>query len=233
MSFTLAHAIWMLALGIGSWVAKDPRVAAMGGAASLFVLAAQSAGRWAPPGRRFGVANAITAFRVLLLMVLSTLRVSPRAAILLLALLALDGLDGAIARKRDEASEFGAQFDMEADALTVLVAGLVIMVSGTVGAFIALPGLLRYVYAIAIHVAPGSRGEAPRSKLGRRAFVVLMLSLVVCLVPVVPVDGPMAMLSTGLVSFSFLRCFHWSFGGAEGSPPRARFVENREGEEQS
>lgn len=231
MRFTLAHAVWMLALGVASWMSRDPRIAALGGAASLFVLALGSAGRWTPFSRRFGTANTITALRIGMVVLLATMPASPKTAVLLLTLLALDGLDGAVARRNREVSEFGGQFDMETDALTVLVAGLVIMVHGTVGTFILLPGFLRYLYAIAIHVAPGSRGEAPRSTLGRNAFVVLMLSLVACLFPVTPIERPMAVLSTVLVAFSFARSLYWSFAGSGGSREEAgSLVRAREGE---
>lgn len=231
MTFTLAHAVWMLTLGIVSWVGRDARIAAVGGAASLVVLAMRSAGRWTPSSDRFGAANAITTLRIGMVILLSAIPASPRAAILLVAMFALDGVDGAVARRYDEASEFGAQFDMETDALTVLVAGLVIAASGTVGTFIVLPGFFRYLYAIAIHITPGSRGEAPRSTLGRNAFVVLMLSLVVCLVPVTSLEEPIAVLSTVLVAFSFARSFYWTFADAGvARPPAGRFVEDRDGE---
>src|SRR5262245_50000553 len=76
---------------------------------------------WTPSGA-FGVANGVTGLRLLVILALAAW---PNAAPahwlsgLVLALFALDGVDGSLARRRGASSEFGAHFDMETDALLV------------------------------------------------------------------------------------------------------------------
>ena len=217
--FDLVHASWMLAAALASWLTADARIAALAGALGLVVLAALYAGRFTPSGH-FGVANTITAVRVAIVGGLSTLRsVGPPEAVLVLSLLALDGLDGLVARRPPQtASEFGARFDMEADALLVLVFGLKLAEVGRLGAWIVVPGLLRYAYAAAISIAPRA-AEAPRSRFGRVIAGTMMTSLAVSAWPIEPIHRPLALLSAGLVTLSFARSAMQSIAAA-----RARVV---------
>jgi phosphatidylglycerophosphate synthase len=195
----------MLAAALASWFRGDARIAAAVGALALVSLAVLHAGGFTPSGR-FGVANAITALRVALVGVLSGMHsVGPAAALLLASFLVLDGIDGLVARRPPStASEFGARFDMEADALLVLVFGLKLAEVGRLGAWIVLPGLLRYAYAAAISIAPRA-GEAPRSRFGRVIAGLMMTSLAVSAWPIEPIHRPLAVLSAALVVVSFAR----------------------------
>jgi hypothetical protein len=56
--------------------------------------------------------------------------------------------------------------------------------------------------------------EAPPSRLGRAFFVVLGAALMLSLWPVEPIQGPFALLATGLVAYSFLRSVRWSSLGS-------------------
>jgi phosphatidylglycerophosphate synthase len=204
----------MLAAALASWLMADARIAAAGGALGLVLLAALYVGRFTPGGR-FGVANTITTVRVAIVGGLSTLRsVGPPEAVLVLSLLALDGLDGLVARRPPETvSEFGARFDMEADALLVLVFGLKLAEVGRLGEWIVVPGLLRYAYAAAISIAPRV-GEAPRSRFGRVIAGLMMTSLAVSAWPIEPIHRPLALLSAGLVTLSFVRSAMQSIAAA-------------------
>ena len=204
----------MLAAALASWITADARFAAAAGALGLVLLAALYTGRFTPGGR-FGVANTITAVRVAIVGGLSTLRsVGPPEAVLVLSLLALDGLDGLVARRPPQTtSEFGARFDMEADALLVLVFGLKLAEVGRLGAWIVVPGLLRYAYAAAISLAPRV-GEAPRSRFGRVIAGMMMTSLAVSAWPIEPIHRPLALLSAGLVTLSFARSAMQSIAAA-------------------
>ena len=107
----------------------------------------------------FGAANAVTLARaVLVLLLLACLGVAATGALgwMLVALsvvaAALDGFDGALARGRGEASEFGARFDMETDALLILVLAALVWQHGKAGVWILLAGLLRYLFVAASYV---------------------------------------------------------------------------------
>ena len=175
------------------------------GAAALSVLVALFTGRYTPEGR-FGGANAITVVRVGLVVVLSALReVGPFAALLVALFMALDGVDGWVARRAPStASEFGARFDMETDALFVLAFGLKLAQDGRLGPWIIVPGLLRYAYAAVVSVSP-RLGEAPRSSFGRAVAGLMMTSLGVSAWPLEPIYAPIAFVASALVVVSFAR----------------------------
>jgi phosphatidylglycerophosphate synthase len=77
--------------------------------------------------------------------------VGPPAVGILVALgavgVVLDGVDGRVARHTGTASAFGARFDMEADALLVLV--LSVHVARDVGHWVLLIGAARYLFVLA------------------------------------------------------------------------------------
>ena len=57
-----------------------------------------------------------------------------------------DGADGWLARRTGTASEFGARFDMETDALFMLALSLLVHALGEIGGWVLLSGLLRYLF---------------------------------------------------------------------------------------
>jgi phosphatidylglycerophosphate synthase len=219
MNWTLFHAFAMLAAAAAAWVARDARIAATAGAASLSLLVGLRARHWTPDGR-FGGANAVTSVRVALIVAFAMLpQLGPDAALLLLGFLALDGVDGWVARRAPvTASDFGAAFDMETDALLVLVAGLRLSVEGRVGPFIIVPGLLRYLYVVTVAAFPEARGEAPRSRLGRAAFVLMASSLVASAWPLEPIHRPLAAVAALGIVASFARGAFWSFAAGSRRP---------------
>jgi phosphatidylglycerophosphate synthase len=131
------------------------------------------------------------------------------AASLVLTVFVLDGVDGWLARRRQLASAFGARFDMECDALLVLVASLRVYLSGHLPAFILVPGALRYLYVLAVRWLP-SRREQPRSRVGRYVFALMVLSLCASLWPFEPWHRPLALVATLLIVWSFARSVYWS-----------------------
>ena len=211
MSWTLTHSLLMTALALVSWVTGYPRLAAIGGALSLGALVYLRRAEWSPSGA-FGPGNAVTALRCLLVVLLASLPgAGPASAVLVTLIFGLDGVDGWLARRGPGSSAFGATFDMETDALLVLVAGLELHASGRLGAFAIVPGLLRYVYAVAILLLPASRGEAPRSTLARFVFAIVVVSFVASLWPVHPRHSWFAASATILLVISFARSAFWSF----------------------
>ena len=119
----------------------------------------------------FGAANAVTlvrsVFLLLLLVLLGRESTGTLAWILVVlgaAAVALDGVDGALARRRGEASEFGARFDMEIDALLILVLAALVWQHGKAGVWILAAGLLRYLFVASSYVFPWFGAALPPSR---------------------------------------------------------------------
>jgi phosphatidylglycerophosphate synthase len=168
---------------------------------------------WTPSGA-FGIANAVTALRLLAIVALGALLPAAPTqwlAALVLALFLLDGLDGSLARRRGVASEFGAHFDMETDALLVMTVTLLLFQSGKCGAWVLSAGLLRYAYVLCLVVAPARGGEMPRSRFGRYAFAALMLGLIAGLGLPDTLGVAAAALGVAAVVTSFARSFYYSY----------------------
>lgn len=100
--------------------------------------------------------------------------------------LALDGIDGWLARRRRIASAFGARFDMEADALLVLGLALAILASGRAGPWVLVAGALRYAFVAAGALWPALSAPLPPSFRRKAVCVAIGMALVIGLVPVVP-----------------------------------------------
>jgi phosphatidylglycerophosphate synthase len=128
-------------------------------------------------------------------------------------------LDGTLARRRGTTSEFGAQFDVEVDALFVLALDVELWQRGRLDAWILLSGILRYGYVLALSSFPNGREPAPSSRFGRIAYSLLVIGLLGALLDDGDLGTASAAFGTLLVSVSFLRSFHHSFFTA-GVPPR-------------
>jgi phosphatidylglycerophosphate synthase len=183
------------------------------GALSFALLLYVARGAHTPSGA-FGWGNALTTLRFVLA---SSVGLAPPAVptwalgVTTLVIFALDGLDGAVAKRRGENSEFGAYFDMEVDAYFVLLAGLALFLRARYGAWILSVGLLRYVYVLSIALVPARRGDKPRYSFGRHAFTALMLGLVLGMVLGAPFGTIATALGCGLVTASFAWSFYWSY----------------------
>jgi phosphatidylglycerophosphate synthase len=189
------------------------------GALSFVVLVVLCRGGHTPSGG-FGLGNAITALRWLIASSVGLVPDSvPTWALgcVVLGVFALDGLDGWVAKRRGETSEFGAHFDMETDAYFVLLIGVELFTRGRYGAWILVVGLLRYVYVLALALVPARRGDKPRFTFGRHAFTGLMLGLTLGMVLGEPWGTVPTLLGCGLVTASFAHSFYWSYS----APPRA------------
>jgi CDP-diacylglycerol--glycerol-3-phosphate 3-phosphatidyltransferase len=111
------------------------------------------------------MANLITSARFALLFVLVFLayRASPEwqllNAPLLLLIIALDGLDGYVARRRGEASAFGAIYDIAVDRVVENVLWLVLAHLGLVPIWVAIVFLTRGCIVDSIRYAAVARGQ--------------------------------------------------------------------------
>jgi phosphatidylglycerophosphate synthase len=141
---------------------------------------------------RLGWANAVTSARLVGLgwiAALTAMMAGPWSdsvrvlAIIVIALvcLALDGVDGQVARSRGEISAFGARFDMETDAAMILVLCVAVALQGSVGWWVLAIGLARYVYWLcSLRIAALNTAVAP--SIVRKAVAVgQSAALVICL----------------------------------------------------
>lgn len=123
------------------------------------------------------MANIITLFRFFLLfgLVALTVKASPTwqlaAPPLLVLIIALDGIDGYVARLRGESSNFGAMFDIIVDRVVENVLWIVLTYLGQAPLWVTLLFITRGIVVDSIRQAAVKRGETPfgmmRSRLGR------------------------------------------------------------------
>ena len=116
---------------------------------------------------RFGPADLVTLGRAVLVggvvALVADVGDAPVWPLLVLAsvALAMDAVDGRVARNSGTASEFGARFDMEVDAFLILV--LSAYVATSLGWWVLAIGAMRYAFVAAARVLPWLRAPlAPR-----------------------------------------------------------------------
>lgn len=107
------------------------------------------------------------------------------AAIALIAL-ALDGIDGKIARATGQNTAFGARFDMELDALFILGLSLASLVLGKAGPWVLALGLMRYAFVAGSWVWPWLDHPLPESFRRKTVCVWQIVTLLVALLPPIP-----------------------------------------------
>jgi phosphatidylglycerophosphate synthase len=213
VAWTRGHAVAMLAASTAAAYLGVAWPLSLMALLSTADLVRRSRGAFTPDGG-FGWANQVTAVRLGLILVVGTLGHATPAWILagLLGVAsALDVADGFIARRYGLASAFGAAFDMETDALATLIVETQLWQRGRVGAWILIPGLLRYVYVLALEIFPPVGGHAPRSRFARRAFVALIVGLLAALLSDGLAGTALAAIGTAAVAVSFARSFRWSY----------------------
>jgi phosphatidylglycerophosphate synthase len=175
----------------------------------FFVFVAQSRGSWTPKGR-FGPANLVTTSRLLItLWVLLGFAAQPGFVLAAVALgnLLLDLLDGWLARRTGQSSEFGARYDMETDALFVLVLAVLLFTRGIAGSWVIMAGLWRYLYVLAPACFPTTAPEDRRSRHGRFLYVFNIVSFLLALVVPPSAGALLALAGTLAVSASFIHSF--------------------------
>lgn len=119
---------------------------------------------------------------------------------------ALDGLDGWLARRTRTASPFGAWFDVETDALLILVLSMFVWGYGKAGAWVLACGLMRYVFVAAGRIFPWMAGPLRPTLRGKTVAVVQFLGLSLALAPVVtrPASDFVAAVTLAALTWSFM-----------------------------
>jgi len=207
------HAVVMLAGFAAAVLVGAARPLSLVALLSSAELLRRGWGAFTPAGV-FGWANRVTTVRFALALLLGALGPATPGWILAAALgaaAALDVADGFIARRYGLSSAFGAAFDIETDALLTLIAEAQLWQRGRAGAWILIPGLLRYAYVLALAIVPATAGHVRSSPFARRAFVALLLGLCAALLFDGAAATVLAALGTAAVTFSFARSFRWSY----------------------
>ncbi len=132
-----------------------------------------------------GYANWITAFRLLLIMVvgfsLEDAQLSLWPAVVLVLTLCLDGLDGFVARRSGMTSEVGGHFDMETDAYFVLFLGVHLFQLHDHIWWVVAIGIWRYVYVLILHVWVEHDKQEPSSMVKKTVTVWTIGSMIIAL----------------------------------------------------
>ncbi|WP_089156790.1 CDP-alcohol phosphatidyltransferase family protein [Micromonospora sp. NBS 11-29] len=123
--------------------------------------------------------------------------------------LALDWVDGQVARRTGTASALGARFDMEVDSFLLLV--LCGYVAGQVGVWVCAIGAMRYVFGAAGRVLPWLRGSLPPRYWRKTVAATQGITLAVVAAEVLPVPLAVAVLvgALALLVESFGRDVWW------------------------
>ena len=102
---------------------------------------------------------------------------------------------------------------MEIDAMAVLLVGLLLYRADRVGVFVLVPGALRYAYVLVLWGAKTEGREAPRSRVGRYVFALMVVALFASLWPLEPIHTPLIACASAAIAASFGRSLCWSLNG--------------------
>lgn len=177
---------------------------------------------------RFGPANAVTSIRAALVGSAAayaatslTQAVPPTALVaIVVPAIALDGVDGWVARRARCVTELGARYDMEVDAFLLLV--LSVLAGPRVGWWALAIGLMRYAYVAAGWALPWLRATLPPRYWRKVVTVACGSALIAAASGVVSAPAGVAavVVALGLLVESFGRDVVWlirlRFGAATG-----------------
>ncbi|GIM77488.1 membrane protein [Amorphoplanes auranticolor] len=205
-----AHLILVTALAVTAGVSAAGWLAATAYAVVLAVVL--GAGLRRSGMRALGPANAVTLGRATLVGGVTALVVTsftapvplPVLVTLVGVALALDGVDGQVARRTGSTTKLGARFDMEIDAFLVLV--LSVYVAGTFGWWTIAMGAFRYVFVAASWVWPWLSAALPPRFSRKVVAAVQGVALVVATASLLPDVVASVVLAAALATLT------WSFG---------------------
>ena len=168
------------------------------------------------PHERFGPANIITAIRASLTSFFgaAVLFAEPAAEadplltwliVIVIIALALDGIDGNLARRTGLQSSLGTRFDMEVDALLILLLSVAAFLLGKAGIWVLAIGLMRYGFVLGQICLPFLTAPLPPSFLRKLICVVQVAALCLILAPAIapPVSTAIAATALVLITYSF------------------------------
>lgn len=212
----------VLLAGLAATVGLGPAGWLAGGAYGAVLWLTLDRGLRGSGSHALGPADRVTLARALLVGAVTALTADalvptgverPAPAGVLVALtavaLALDAVDGHVARRTDTASALGARFDMEVDAFLILVLGAA--VAPTVGAWVLALGAMRYAFVVAGWVLPWLRRPLPARYWRKVVAAAQGVLLLVAAAGVLPGPGDALVLAVALALLveSFGRDVAW------------------------
>ena len=211
----VALVVVLLVLHAGHGVGTAGWATGLASAVVLAVAAARCAGRSGI--ERLGPADVVTVVRATLACAVAALvadsssggTVGPTLVALATIALALDAVDGRVARRTGTASAFGARLDGEADAFLMLV--LSVHVARWAGTWVLAMGAARYLFAMAGWVLPWMRAQLPARPWRKVVTATAGISLVLAASGLRPATAVYAALGVGflLLAESFGRDVWW------------------------
>jgi phosphatidylglycerophosphate synthase len=179
---------------------------------------------------QFGPANVVTTMRSTLVGLITGLVAASFTTtipvVLLIALvvpaLALDAVDGWVARRTGTSSELGARFDMEVDAFLLLV--LSVYVARSLGPWVLAIGALRYVFVMVGWALPWFRRRLPSRYWRKVVTAVAGIALAIAATGLLKgIDAVLVGIALALLIESFGRDVIWLVlkRAAAGDEPRA------------
>jgi phosphatidylglycerophosphate synthase len=170
------------------------------------------------PHEEFGSANIITLGRLVLASLIaglslelafSKVTITPIVAWCFLTMtvigLILDAIDGPVARREGLTSRFGSRFDMEVDALLILVLSVAVYFLDKAGWWVLIGGLLRYAFVAAAYIWPQLASDLPPAWRRKIISAVQGGVLAALLAPIIvpPLSTITAAIALGLLLYSF------------------------------
>lgn len=203
----------VLAMGVQSWLDAEPLQPLLAIAVFAAIMgSALGAMRDHHPHPRVGPANHVTMLRAMLVALAASLLTEPAAAdvawVLVMATAAiavLDGVDGWLARRTQLNSPFGARFDMETDAFSMLVLSVLVWHHDKAGLWVITIGLMRYAFVAAGWALPWLAGPLRSTRRGKAVAIAQVVGLGIALLPIVPVPV------SDLACAAALALLVWSF----------------------
>ncbi|MEM6735297.1 MAG: CDP-alcohol phosphatidyltransferase family protein [Bacteroidota bacterium] len=160
-----------------------------------------------------GYANWVTILRLLIILVSGfLLNILPNEVLFLFFALAIamDGLDGYLAREFNHMSDFGARIDMETDAFLVLMLSLHHANNNVIPQWIILPGLMRFLFGIMTHFI--ATRDVTSKKFRATIAVIFFLSLLLAFILpkgltayLTNIAGSLILLSFGLSIYGMIK----------------------------
>jgi len=226
-SVLAAAAAGLVIAGIGgamatSWFGLSSGFVLKSGGAFLIAFAVAAGLVRHHPFTRFGGANVVTSVRLALVALVAATLGEPytpalawAATLLTIVVTLLDGVDGWIARRSALSSAFGARFDMETDALLIMVLAALAWRWDRAGAWVLACGLMRYVFVAAGWTWRWIEAPLPESLRRKTVCVVQIVTLGVIVSPVIPrwLSVPAAAVTLALLAWSFLVDVQWLRAG--------------------
>lgn len=157
-----------------------------------------------------GYANWVTFFRLILVFVLAYFfnRWSSNIIFLIaLCITCFDGLDGYLARRHQQTSDFGGYLDMETDTFYVCILCFSYYLYGYLGWWILIIGGMRYLYVGLLHLFRLQNKKEKSTRFAKTIAVVLFVALLFPLVFPIGIYLPVVLMASFLILYSFFVSF--------------------------